>query len=266
MDNSHHPAQSSELSRPLLEVNGVTKRFSGVVALNTVQMAVHPGERVSLIGPNGSGKTTLFNCISGFLRPEEGRICFQGKEITHQRPDKIALHGITRTFQHVSIFPSLTVFENLMVSLQQFQEESLLKRVLHTPGIQKCERQAAERADMLLEMVGLTRLRDEPAVNLVYGQRKLLEFACALIPDPQLILLDEPAAGVNTTMVDEMKRYIMELNQKQGKAFLIVEHNMGVVMDISQRIIVLDYGVKIAEGTPAEIRQNERVREAYFGK
>ena len=152
-----------------------------------------------------------------------------------------------------------------MVAVQQHQEDSLLRRSFHTPGIRQLEAASTERIEQLLEQVGLAGLRDVEAHNLVYGQRKLLEFACALSPDPDLILLDEPAAGVNTSMVDKMKEQIVRLNKEEGKTFFVVEHNMGVVMDISQRIIVLDYGKKIAEGTPAEIQQNELVREAYFG-
>ena len=250
---------------PLLEVRGLTKRFSGVVAVNRVDMAVRQGELVSLIGPNGSGKTTLFNCITGFLRPEEGKVLFGGEDITHERPDRIALRGICRTFQNVRIFPGLTVLENMLVSVQQHQEDNLLRRTLHTPGIRRLEASAREQALDLLERVNLAHLRDEEAHSLVYGQRKMLEFACALIPAPDLIMLDEPAAGVSTSMVDQMKQYILALNQ-QGKTFLVVEHNMGVVMDISQRIIVLDYGQKIAEGPPSAIQQDERVREAYFGR
>ncbi|MEJ2598321.1 MAG: ABC transporter ATP-binding protein [Anaerolineales bacterium] len=255
----------SKLSAPLLSLHGVTKRFNGVVAVDKVDLEIHTGELLSLIGPNGSGKTTLFNCITGYLRPEEGRILLGEDEITHERPDRIALRGISRTFQNVRIFPGLTVLENLLVSLQQYQEENLLLRTLHAPRIRHLEAQAVERAMALLEMVQLADHAQEEAHNLVYGQRKMLEFACSLIPDPQLVLLDEPAAGVSTALVDEMKRYILQLNQ-QGKTFFVVEHNMGVVMDISQRIIVLDYGQKIAEGAPAEIRDNPQVREAYFGK
>ncbi len=249
----------------LIEVQGLTKRFIGVTAVDCVDMKVYSGELVSLIGPNGSGKTTLFNCITGFLRSEEGRVVFRGRDITHERPDKIVLQGISRTFQNVRVFPSLSVLDNLLVSLQQHQEEDLWRRTFHAPKIQRLEREAVERALQLLEMIGLTDLREEPAHKLVFGQRKLLEFACALIPDPDLVLLDEPAAGVGTAMVEQMKQHILELN-RAGMTFLVVEHNMGVVMDISDRIVVLDHGQKIAEGSPEAIREDPRVLEAYFGK
>lgn len=250
---------------PLLAVSGLVKRFDGVVAVNEVDMVVNRGELVSLIGPNGSGKTTFFNCVTGFLTPEEGRVLFKGDDITAARPDRITLKGISRTFQNVRIFPSLTTLDNLLLSVQQHQEDNILKRALRTTQIRRLEAKSTERAEFLLEKVGLVHLRHELARDLVYGQRKLLEFACALIPDPELIMLDEPAAAVSTTLVNRMKEYILELHSN-GKAFLVVEHNMGVVMDISERIVVLDYGKKIAEGKPREIQENELVREAYFGR
>jgi ABC-type branched-subunit amino acid transport system ATPase component len=255
----------SDISEPLLEIRKLTKRFDGVVAVDQVDMTIMPGERVSLIGPNGSGKTTLFNCVTGFLHPEEGKVIYRNEDITGTRPDLIVLKGISRTFQNVRILPGLTVLDNVMIALQQHQEENLLKRAIHSRNILKLERESRERILPLLERIGLAPLSNELAVNLVYGQRKLLEFACALVPSPSLVMLDEPAAGVNTTMVDRMKKLIMDENSR-GTTFLIVEHNMGVVMDISQRITVLDYGRKIAEGTPVEIQQNELVREAYFGR
>lgn len=249
----------------LLSIEKLTKRFLGVTALDRVDMTVQPGELVCLIGPNGSGKTTLFNCVTGFLSGEEGRIILKGREITNLPPHKIALSGLTRTFQEVRIFPKLTVLETLLLSVQQHQEDRFWSRIFRTRATREFEKQARERADELLSFVDLTRLRGEPTESLSYGQRKLLSFIFALMPDPDLILLDEPAAAVNPTMINRMKDYIRTLNL-QGKTFLIIEHDMGVVMDLAQRIIVLDYGQRIAEGTPHEIKQNDRVIEAYFGR
>lgn len=263
MNAETNPTNKSNLA-PIFRIEGVTKRFSGVTAVDNVNINVYPGELLSIIGPNGSGKTTLFNCITGFLRPEEGKIFFNDTEITQLSPDRISLMGLGRTFQSVSVFPSLTVMENMLVSVQQHQEENNLKRIFQTRGIRKLENDAKERASSLLERVKLFDLRNELAENLVYGQRKMLEFVCALMPDPKVVMLDEPAAGVNTSMVDDMKKHILDLNA-EGKTILLVEHNMGVVMDISQRIVVLDYGKKIAEGLPEEIRVNAKVQEAYFG-
>lgn len=251
--------------RTMLETRGVSKHFLGVTALENVNITIREGDLVSLIGPNGSGKTTLFNCVTGFLKPENGQVLFQGIDITGSKPHRITLLGISRTFQNVRVFPSLTVTESLMTVLQQHQEDSIIRRFFRTPKIRRYEAEAKERAEALLEMVELTRLKDEPTGNLSYGQRKLLEFAAALMPNPDLILLDEPAAAVNPTMIERMKAYIRALND-EGKTILIVEHNMDVVMDLSQRVIVLDAGEIIAEGPPSQIQRDERVMEAYFGR
>lgn len=251
----------------LLSVKNMTKRFFGVTALDDVNLSVDEKEIVGLIGPNGSGKTTLFNCIGGFLPAEkESKVFYRFEDISGKRPDEIARRRISRTFQIVNIFPQLTTLENLMVAIQQHQEDSILERFLHTEKIRRFEHQAEERADDLLAYVGLSRHRDEPAVNLSYGERKLLEFATALMPDPELVLLDEPTSAVNPVMIDKMKHLVVRLNENEGKTFFIIEHNMDVVMDICHRIIVLDHGVKIAEGLPERIRTDERVVEAYFGR
>lgn len=249
----------------ILETKRISKHFLGVTALHEVDITVRRGDLVSLIGPNGSGKTTLFNCITGFLKPEGGRVVYQGKDITGSKPHRITLLGISRTFQNVRIFPSLTVLESLITVMQQHQEDSIVQRFVRTPRIRRFEAEARERAESLIQMVELTRLKDELAGSLSYGQRKLLEFAAALMPDPDLIMLDEPAAAVNPAMIERMKGYIRALNQ-EGKTFLIVEHNMDVVMDLSQRVIVLDAGEIIAEGPPSQIQRDELVLEAYFGR
>jgi branched-chain amino acid transport system ATP-binding protein len=250
---------------PLLEIRGLVKRFLGVTAVDGIDLAVEAGELVSLIGPNGSGKTTLFNCVTGYVPSDGGRIAFRGHALTNAPPHRVARLGVARTFQQVSVFPRLSVLDNLLVFLQQHQEEALLARLVRTPRLRRLEAEAVERAHGLLDVVGLGARAEAPAGSLSYGQRKLLAFAGALMADPELLLLDEPAAAVNPTMIEQMKGHILSLH-RQGKTVLLVEHNMDVVMDISQRVVVLDHGQKIAEGSPEAIRRDPLVIEAYFGR
>jgi len=249
----------------LLEVRGLVKRFLGVTAVDQVDLEVKSGELVSLIGPNGSGKTTLFNCVTGYLGADGGRVLFRGRDLTGAAPHRVARLGVARTFQQVSVFPRLSALENLLVFLQQHQEEHLLARLIRTPRLRRLESEAVVRARRILELVGLAEKADAAAGSLSYGQRKLLAFAGALMPDPELLLLDEPTAAVNPTMINQVKDHILDLH-RQGKAVVLVEHNMDVVMDISERVIVLDHGQKIAEGPPEAIRRDARVIEAYFGR
>ncbi len=249
----------------LLEIKGLTKAFFGLTAVDNVDITVEQGELVSLIGPNGSGKTTLFNCVTGFMEADAGEVYYRGQEITNMPPHEIALLGLSRTFQQARIYRKLSVLENLLMGIQQHQGDTTLDRILRTRKARRLEREATERADELMDFVGLTHLRDQPAQNLSYGQYKLLIFAAALMPDPDILMLDEPAAAVNPTMINRMKDHMVELN-RAGKTILFVEHNMEVVMDICERIIVLDAGRLIAEGLPDFIRNDERCMEAYFGR
>jgi ABC-type branched-subunit amino acid transport system ATPase component len=249
----------------LLEIRGLTKRFFGVTAVDQVDIDIEPGELVSLIGPNGSGKTTLFNCVTGFLDADGGQVYYQGQDITGLPAHEIALLGISRTFQQARIYRKLSVLENLLMGVQEHQGERVLDRILRTKKVKRLEKEATERAEELMDFVGLTHLRGQPAGNLSYGQYKLLIFAAALMPDPDILLFDEPAAAINPTMINKMKGHLLSLN-RAGKTIFFIEHNMEVVMDICERIIVLDAGRKIAEGPPEFIRNNERCMEAYFGR
>ncbi len=231
----------------LLQVKAVTKRFGGVTAVNRCSLDLAPGKIYGLIGPNGSGKTTLFNCITGVLVRDEGEVLFKGERIDGLKPNRVARRGIRRTFQVIRVFPELTALENLLVVTDAPYET------------------ARRRAQELLRFVTLDRLQDEYGGNLSYGQQKLLEFARLLMTDPELILLDEPAAGVNPTLLAELLDHIRTL-PSQGKTVLIVEHNMKVIMGLCETVFVLDHGEMIAQGPPAEIQRNEQVIEAYFGR
>ncbi len=245
-------------TEPLLEGRSVTKRFGGLIAVNDVDFVVYPREIVGLIGPNGSGKTTLFDCLSRVQPIDGGRVFFKGVEITRLKPHRVAHLGMARTFQVIRVYRKLTVLENLLVS-RQWRGESLWNQL--RPSHPDTEGQARR----LIEFLTLEHLTDSPAGTLSGGQRRLLELGMALMPDPDLILLDEAASGVNPTLVETIKDRIRALNTEQGKAFLVVEHDMRFIADMCSRVYVLNYGEKLAEGTPQEVMANEAVIEAYFG-
>jgi len=249
----------------VLEVEGLTRRFFGVIAVDHVSLAIRPGEIVGIIGPNGSGKTTLVNCISGILRPDGGRVFLDGQNITGFPPYDVALRGVGRSFQIVRIFPEMTAMESLLLAVQEHSPRAIWESFVRTPRQRAAEGKARERAEGLLEEVGLHAYRDLPAAVLSYGQRKLLNFATLLMPDPQVILLDEPMSAVNPTTIRTLMSRIARLAEL-GKSVGLIEHNMAVIMGLCTRVIVLHHGQKIAEGTPAEVVSDERVIDAYFGR
>ena len=240
----------------LLEVQSISKAFGGIHALDACSIAVEQGTITGLIGPNGSGKTTLFNIITGYEKVDAGSVRFNGQTITNMTPDKVFRLGIGRTFQLTRIFPRLTVMENMHVAAQREGARALLSRWSST--------HEQKRAVELLDFVGLNKLKDMPAGNLSYGQKKLLEFAFVLIAEPKVILLDEPAGGINPTFINQLAERIRALN-KDGVTLLIVEHNMEFVMGLCDTVTVMHRGSTIAQGTPEEVRNNPAVLEAYLG-
>ncbi|MEW4412777.1 ABC transporter ATP-binding protein [Clostridium sp. AN503] len=247
-----------------LSVRGIRKQFGGIVAVDQVSFDVNRGEVVSIIGPNGAGKTTVFNMLTGVYQVDEGTITFNGAEIQNQRPQNIVKAGMSRTFQNIRLFPDMRVIENVLVGAHIKTSYSLVDSIFRTGRFRKEEDEKVLQAIRLLRSVGLEERKDDYASNLPYGDQRKLEIARAIATGAQLILLDEPAAGMNPKESEELMLFIRSLKQ-QGYTILLIEHDMSVVMNISDRIYVLDHGKPIAQGVPSEIANNERVIEAYLG-
>lgn len=250
----------------LLSALKVIKRFGGLTAVNSVDFDVEPRSITAIIGPNGAGKTTFFNIMTGIYRPEEGSVVFNGKSLIGLRPDQVNAAGIARTFQNIRLFGNMTVVENVLVGMHARLRLNVAEAILHTAGFRRQEQGALRAAAEILEFVGLREKSNELAKNLPYGDQRRLEIGRALASKPLLLLLDEPTAGMNPQESLDAMGLFRRIRDERGVTVLMIEHDMRVVMGISERITVLDYGQKIAEGTPDEVRREQRVIEAYLGR
>jgi branched-chain amino acid transport system ATP-binding protein len=249
----------------VMEMKNITLRFGGVVAIKDISFDIREGEIRAIIGPNGAGKSSMLNVISGFYVPQEGEVLFNGKKRPQMRPYEVAQQGIARTFQNIALFEGMTVLDNVMTGRLNKMKSGLLAQAIWRGKAEKEEIENREKAEKIIDFLEIQHIRKTPVARLPYGLKKRVELARALVAEPNLLLLDEPMAGMNVEEKEDMSRFILDVNDEFGTTIALIEHDMGVVMDLSDRVVVMDYGKKIGDGTPNDIRNNQAVIDAYLG-